>query len=93
MIPLRAAVPAQIYEPTVRDVMHYAHCVLAPDESLARAHARTGDPASIDAYLGSGDGFTESMVAFAGRYAEQNARDHAQLVGAIAAGTIGSRPG
>ena len=39
---------------------------------------------AIDAYLGKGDGFTEAMVAFAGRYADQNAADHAQLVAAIA---------
>jgi len=61
-------------------------------ECLARAHARTGDPVAIDAYLGKGDAFTEGSVTFADRYAEQNARDHAQLVDAVAAGTIESRP-
>ena len=56
---------------------------------LARAHARTGDPVVIDAYLGAGDGFTEGMVAFAARYADQNARDHAQLLDAVRSGTRG----
>jgi len=61
-------------------------------ESLARAHAKSGDPVAIDAYLGKGDGFTEAMVAFAGRYAEQNADDHAQLVDAITTGAVEGRP-
>jgi uncharacterized protein (DUF2252 family) len=70
-----------------------AEFATACGESLARAHARTGDPVAIDAYLGRGDGFTEGMVAFADRYAEQNARDHAQLVRAVASGSVESRPG
>ena len=61
-------------------------------ETLARAHAKTGDPAAIDAYLGKGNGFTKAMVAFAGSYADQNARDHAQLVTAITAGKVEGRP-
>jgi uncharacterized protein (DUF2252 family) len=61
--------------------------------TLARAHARAGDPAVIDAYLGKGPRFTEAMREFAFRYAAQNERDHAQLAGAIAAGKVDSRPG
>ena len=61
-----------------------AEFATACGESLARAHAKTGDPVAIDAYLGKGHGFTEAMVAFAGHYADQNARDHAQLVDALA---------
>ena len=70
-----------------------AEFATACGESLARAHARTGDPVSIDAYLGKGDGFTDAMVGFADRYAEQNARDHAQLVGAITSGAVEGRSG
>jgi hypothetical protein len=33
------------------------------------------------------------MSRFARRYADQNARDHAQLVGAIEHGTVDSAPG
>ncbi len=55
-------------------------------ETLARAHARTGDPVSIDAYIGKGAAFDRSMATFARRYAEQNERDHAQLVEAVATG-------
>jgi uncharacterized protein (DUF2252 family) len=62
-------------------------------ETLARAHARSGDPVAIDAYIGSGPKFAAEISRFAARYADQNERDHAQLAGAIAAGTIVSAPG
>jgi uncharacterized protein (DUF2252 family) len=62
-------------------------------ESLARAHARSGDPVAIDAYLGKGAAFDRSMVQFARLYADQNERDHARLVDAIASGTIERGPG
>jgi uncharacterized protein (DUF2252 family) len=61
-------------------------------ETLARAHARTGDPVAIDSYVGKGPKFTAEIGRFAARYADQNDRDHAQLAGAIAAGTIESLP-
>jgi uncharacterized protein (DUF2252 family) len=59
-------------------------------KALARAHARTGDPLAIDAYLGKGRGFDAAILEFAWRYAEQNERDHAQLVASIARGAIAS---
>jgi uncharacterized protein (DUF2252 family) len=61
--------------------------------ALARAHARAGDPVAIAGYIGKGPQFTEGIAEFARRYAEQNERDHAQLVKAIAAGKVESRPG
>ena len=61
--------------------------------ALARAHARAGDPMAIAGYIGKGPQFTEAIAEFARRYAEQNERDHAQLVKAIAAGKVESRPG
>jgi uncharacterized protein (DUF2252 family) len=61
--------------------------------TLARAHARAGDPMAIDSYIGKGPRFTEAISEFARRYAEQNERDHAQLVRAIAADEVESRPG
>ena len=61
-------------------------------ETLARAHARTGDPMAIDAYIGNGSKFTAAIGQFARRYADQNERDHAQLVSAIAAGAVESLP-
>ncbi len=62
-------------------------------ETLARAHARTGDPVAIDAYIGKGRKFTAEIGRFAGLYADQNERDHAQLVRAIASGAVESSPG
>jgi uncharacterized protein (DUF2252 family) len=60
---------------------------------LARAHARTGDPVVIDGYIGSGAKFAAAIGQFAFRYADQNERDHAQLVAAISAGAVDSQPG
>ena len=62
-------------------------------ETLARAHARSGDPVAIAAYLGTGDGFGDAAVEFAGRYADQNDADHAQLEAAVATGAVPARPG
>jgi uncharacterized protein (DUF2252 family) len=61
--------------------------------ALARAHARTGDPVAIDGYIGNGPKFTAAIGRFARLYADQNQRDHAQLVSAIAAGAVESSPG
>jgi hypothetical protein len=56
--------------------------------TLARAHARSGDPIAIAAYLGSGTAFDEALVIFAESYADQNQRDYAALTDAIASGRI-----
>ena len=56
--------------------------------TLARAHARGGDPAAIAGYLGRGDTFDESIVQFAQTYADQNERDYAALHAAIESGRI-----
>jgi uncharacterized protein (DUF2252 family) len=67
-----------------------AEFATACGETLARAHARTGDPVAIDSYIGKGPKFTAGIGRFARRYADQNERDHAQLVSAIAAGAVES---
>ena len=56
--------------------------------ALARGHARSGTPAEIAGYLGTDDAFERAMGAFAAAYADQNDRDHAAFVDAIAAGRI-----
>ena len=61
--------------------------------TLARAHARSGDRVAIASYLGNGPAFDEAVRQFAEAYAEQNERDHAALVAAIAAGTIAAESG
>ena len=78
--------------PTVELVApRLAEFATACGETLARAHARSGDPVAIDAYLGRGPGFSDAVVAFAGRYADQNDADHTQLVEAIASGAVAAR--
>jgi hypothetical protein len=71
---------------------------LGPDElaryamlcgvTLARAHARSGDPAAIAGYLGARDQFDRAIVAFADGYANQTVADHAALERAVADGRI-----
>jgi uncharacterized protein (DUF2252 family) len=56
--------------------------------ALARAHARSGDPAMIAGYLGSREVFEDAIAEFAAAYADQNESDHAQLLKAIKAGKI-----
>ena len=63
-----------------------AEFATACGETLARAHARTGDPVAIDAYIGKGKKFAAAMGRFARAYADQNEHDRAQLVSAIASG-------
>ncbi|MGW1956446.1 DUF2252 domain-containing protein [Streptomyces sp. NPDC001920] len=59
--------------------------------SLARAHARSGDPIAIAAYLGRGDSFDRALVEFAGAYADQNEHDHHALADAVATGRVTAR--
>jgi uncharacterized protein (DUF2252 family) len=61
--------------------------------ALARGHARSGEPATIAAYLGTDDAFVHAMAAFAEAYADQNERDHAALLAAIASGRITAEHG
>jgi hypothetical protein len=56
--------------------------------ALARAHARSGDPAKIAGYLGSGTAFDDAVAAFAHIYADQTERDHAALADAVKSGRV-----
>jgi uncharacterized protein (DUF2252 family) len=56
--------------------------------TLARAHARSGDPVAIAEYLGLGDAFDRSITDFAERYAEQNERDYDEFVSAVRSGRL-----
>jgi uncharacterized protein (DUF2252 family) len=56
--------------------------------TLARAHARSGDPVAVAAYLGESDDFDRSVTDFAVRYADQNERDYAEFVAAIRSGEL-----
>jgi uncharacterized protein (DUF2252 family) len=56
--------------------------------TLARAHARTGDPVAIAEYLGSSDEFDRSILDFCERYANQNQEDYENFAAAIRAGRL-----
>jgi uncharacterized protein (DUF2252 family) len=48
--------------------------------TLARAHARTADPAVLAGYMGKGDAFDDALASFAMIYADRTRRDYNQLV-------------
>jgi uncharacterized protein (DUF2252 family) len=56
--------------------------------TLARAHARSGDPVAIAEYLGTSDAFDTSITDFSERYADQNERDYEQFVKAVRSGRL-----
>jgi uncharacterized protein (DUF2252 family) len=56
--------------------------------TLARAHARSGDPVAIAAYLGKRDRFDEAIADFSRRYADQNERDYEAFSAAIKSGRL-----
>jgi uncharacterized protein (DUF2252 family) len=56
--------------------------------TMARAHARSGDPVAIAAYLGRGDAFDRAITDFTERYADQNERDYQEFVTAIKSGRL-----
>ena len=56
--------------------------------TLARAHARSGDPVAMASYLGAGDEFDASITDFSRRYADQNEIDYQAFVAAVGSGRI-----
>lgn len=61
--------------------------------TLARAHARTGDPVAMAAYLGSGTKFDDAAAAFCQRYADQNDRDYRAFAEAVQSGRLSAVEG
>ena len=80
-------------DPTALDPAHLAWQGSLCAWALARAHARTGDPAAIAGYVGRGGSFDRAIVAFAAGYGDQVEADHAALVEAVASGQVEARPG
>jgi uncharacterized protein (DUF2252 family) len=56
--------------------------------ALARAHVRSGDAAILSGYMGKSAAFEDALADFSVAYADQNERDHAQLIEAIRAGRV-----
>jgi hypothetical protein len=61
--------------------------------TLAKAHARSGDPVALASYLGGGEGLDRALAAFAELYADQNERDYAALREAVASGRVVAESG
>ena len=56
--------------------------------TLARAHARSGDPVAMAAYLGRVDAFERSVTDFSQQYADQNEQDYEKFVEAVRSGRL-----
>ncbi|HEY2307209.1 MAG TPA: DUF2252 family protein [Streptosporangiaceae bacterium] len=56
--------------------------------TLARAHARSGDPVAMAEYLGETDAFDKSITGFSERYADQNERDYQEFTEAVKSGRL-----
>ncbi len=56
--------------------------------TLARAHARSGDAATIAGYVGKSEVLDEAISRFSMSYADQAERDHAAFINAIRKGQI-----
>lgn len=56
--------------------------------ALARAHARSGDPAMIAGYLGGSEAFDDAIADFSVEYADQAHRDYRTFVKAIRQGRL-----
>src|SRR5215468_4859783 len=61
--------------------------------TLARAHARSGDPVAIADYLGDSDAFNNSVTGFSERYADQNEQDYQEFVKAVQTGRLEAHEG
>jgi uncharacterized protein (DUF2252 family) len=56
--------------------------------TLARAHARSGEPVKISGYLGKSDTFDKSIADFSMAYADQCENDHGLLRQAVSDGRL-----
>lgn len=61
--------------------------------ALARAHARSGDAATIAGYMGSGQTFDDAIGEFAMEYSAQNQADYRAFIGAIREGRLQAQIG
>jgi uncharacterized protein (DUF2252 family) len=62
-------------------------------QTLARAHARSGDAVAISAYLGTSGTFDQALATFAESYADQNERDYAAFKEAADSGRVAVQAG
>jgi len=62
-------------------------------QTLARAHARSGDSVTISAYLGKSDAMDQALADFAELYADRNELDYAELTAAVKTGRVKAETG
>jgi uncharacterized protein (DUF2252 family) len=80
---MKIKMPVEVFTPSV--MRQYAE---ACGWTLARAHARSGEPAKISGYLGKSDAFDQAVTTFSIAYADQSERDHDTLMKAVRAGKL-----
>jgi hypothetical protein len=80
---MKIKMPVEVYTPSV--MRQYAEVC---GWTLARAHARSGEPAKISGYLGKGDTFDQAVADFSIAYAYQSERDHETLMNAVREGKL-----
>jgi uncharacterized protein (DUF2252 family) len=80
---MKIKMPVEVFTPSV--MCQYAE---ACAWTLARAHARSGEPAKISGYLGKSDTFDRALAEFSVAYADQSERDHETLMKAVRAGKL-----
>ena len=85
---MKGSVPLEVARPD--DLILYGRLCGA---TLARAHARAGQPALLAGYLGSSAAFDEALAAFALAYADQNDRDYESFLNGIRSGRLRAEPG
>jgi len=80
---MKGSVP--IGAPTPRALADYGRLCGA---TLAHAHARAGEPAFLEGYLGTGPVFDDALARFARAYADQNEQDYEVFVRALRSGLL-----
>ncbi len=70
------------------DAPHMIQFASSCGATLARAHARSGEPATIGGYLGKGGAFAEAVTRFSIAYADQTEQDYESFVKAIRSGRL-----
>lgn len=80
---------ANVEQGTALEAGFYAHLCA---RTLARGHARSGDPVAMSAYMGASSKLDDAIAEFSMRYAEQNLRDYAAFKQALADGVLPVAP-
>jgi hypothetical protein len=85
---MKASISVEDLSP--RDLTSYARVC---GWTLARAHARSGDPVDLAEYLGEDNAFDRSIARFARRYTDQTERDYEAFLAAIRSGCLQAQEG